>query len=246
MLKYIGEKFSKEGSEIITAIIEKPAETDLETAQRGIKQLAKDSSYVNTKVFSTDTAQLQKLSYDGLAEQWGRAISQRNVRVLYVRPLDKAEKTTLENYEETLKAIKEIKSRISYMGMELGSAKGLGSIYQSPYLQMVMAIGIISAGLLLVIFIFDEKILKRFDKVIYFLYGVSLLGGIGLYSIPVIYNGVGDLLNKMMALIASIIFASLSGVFIVNSYKNDKFLGKSSDIRRIRIGIREDIMVCEL
>ena len=40
MLKYIGDKFSKEGAEIITAIIEKPVETDLETVQRGIKTLS--------------------------------------------------------------------------------------------------------------------------------------------------------------------------------------------------------------
>ena len=230
MLKYIGEKFSKKDAEIITAIIEKPAETDLETAQRGITALSKYSDYVNTKVFSTDVSQLQRLTYSGLAEQWGRAISQRNVRVLYVRPLDKAEKTTLENYENTLKAISEIKSRISYMGMELGNAKGFGTVNQNPYFQLFMAIGVFSAGILLILLIFGDDVFSNFRKVIYFLYGIIVLGTTSIYVVPVIYNSFGDLANKMTALFASIIFASLAGVWIIEGYKNDKILVKRSNI----------------
>ena len=232
MLKYIGEKFSQKDAEIITAIIEKPAETDLETAQRGIKLLSKYSNYVNTKVFSTDANQLQKLSYEGLAEQWGRAISQRNVRVLYVRPLDKAEKTTQENYENTLKAIKEIKARIKHMGMELGNAKGLTSIWQNSYVQMGMAVGIISAGFLLLIMLFDDKYLIKFNRAIYFIYIVAIAGTLGLYIIPGLYNNLGDLANKMFAFAASVIFASIAGVWLVDRYKADNFLVKGSDIRK--------------
>ena len=66
MLQYIGEKFSKEGAEIITAIIEKPVETDLETVQRGINALAKASNYINTKVYSVDAAQLTRLTSSNL------------------------------------------------------------------------------------------------------------------------------------------------------------------------------------
>ena len=232
MLKYIGEKFSQKGSEIITAIIEKPAETDLETIQRGINKLSKYSSYVNTKVFSTDAAQLQKLSYEGLAEQWGRAISQRNVRVIYVRPLNKAEKTVGENFENTLKAIREIKARISHMGMTLGNAKGLGDIRQSSILQLVMALGIASSAFLLLLLIFGEDRLKKFAKAIYVLFIVSIVGVIGIYIIPTIYNSFGDLANKLMALAASIIFASLAGVFIIESYRKDNYLVKGSNIRK--------------
>ena len=39
-----------------------------------------------------------------MVEQWGRAISQRNVRVLYVRPLSVASKTANENFENTISA----------------------------------------------------------------------------------------------------------------------------------------------
>ena len=226
ILKYIGEKFSKKGSEIITAIIEKPAETDLETAQRGIKSLAKYSGYVNTKVFSTDNSQLQKLTYNGLAEQWGRAISQRNVRVIYVRPLDKAEKTDIENFENTLLAIREIKDRIDHMGMELGNAKGLGRSFSSPLIYLGSSLGIISSGFLLLLLVFDEDKIKKFIKVIVALFILIVLGVVLIYLVPFIYNSFGDLTNKLMALASSIIFASFSGLyFIVKSreyYREEK------------------------
>jgi len=220
ILKYIGEKFSQSGSEIITAIIEKPAETDLETVQRGIKNLAKYSGYVNTKVFSTDNSQLQKLTYNGLAEQWGRAISQRNVRVIYVRPLDKAEKTDIENFENTLLAIREIKDRINHMGMKLGNAKGLGKSFSSPLIYLGISLGIVSSGFLLLLFIFNEDKLKKFIKVIIVLFILIVLGVILIYLVPYSYNSFGDLINKLMALASSIIFASFSGLYFIVKAKD--------------------------
>lgn len=231
MLKYIGDKFSSKDAEIITAIIEKPAETDLETVQRGINKLAKYSKYVNTKVFSTDAAQLQKLTYDGLAEQWGRAISQRNVRVIYVRPLAKAEKTVTENFENTLNAVKEIKGRIKHMGMSLGNAKGFGTIKQNRYLQMGMAIGVVSAGFLLLLLIWDGDKLKKFNKAIWALLGISAFGIVCAYCVPYIYENFGDLLNKIIALLASVVFASIAGVVLID-LTCGKFLKGTSNIKR--------------
>lgn len=231
ILKYIGEKFSKPGKEIITAIIEKPAETDLETIQRGINSLSKYSKYVNTKVFSTDNAQLQKLSYNGLSEQWGRAISQRNVRVIYVRPLDKAEKTTTENFEDTLIAISDIKGRINHMGMTLGNAKGFGEVRKNNIKEFIISIGVIASGFLLLILIFGEERLKNLKKAIYLLIGISVIGISLGYLVNPIYKYSGDLLNKLVALVSSITFASLSGVYLINSTKRI-FEDKKRDIKK--------------
>ena len=51
-------------------------------------------------------------------------------------------------------------------------------------------------------------------------------------NIPIIYNSLGDLANKMLALSASIIFASLAGVFVVESYRKDNYLVKGSNIKK--------------
>ena len=97
----MGNKFSNKGKEIVAAILEKPAETDLETVQRGTKKLAYYSNYTNTKVYSIDEAQLSKITLENMVDQWGRAISQRNVRLIYLRPRNLPYKSANENYEDT-------------------------------------------------------------------------------------------------------------------------------------------------
>lgn len=218
MLKYIGDKFSKEGAEIITAIIEKPVETDLETVQRGIKTLSKASNYINTKVYSIDASQLTRITASNMVEQWGRAISQRNVRVLYVRPLSVASKTADENFENTISAICEIRTRIKHMGMKVDSAKGLGNIGQNNFLQGLMAVGIVAAGFLLLMLLFD---LSKFAKVVYYLFILSILVTGFIYSIPAIYNTLGGIANKGFSFMASIIFPSISGVYLIYVYNKE-------------------------
>lgn len=218
MLKYIGDKFSKEGAEIITAIIEKPVETDLETVQRGIKTLSKASNYINTKVYSIDASQLTRITASNMVEQWGRAISQRNVRVLYVRPLSVASKTSDENFENTISAIREIKTRAKYMGMKIDSAKGLGTIKQNNFIQGIMAIGIVAAGFLLLIILLD---LTKFPKAVYSLFILGALGTGLIYCIPMLYNALGGIANKGFSFMASIIFPSIAGVYLISVYNKE-------------------------
>lgn len=218
MLKYIGDKFSKEGAEIITAIIEKPVETDLETVQRGIKTLSKASNYINTKVYSIDASQLTRITASNMVEQWGRAISQRNVRVLYVRPLSVASKTANENFENTISAIREIKTRVRHMGMKVDSAKGLGNIVQNNFMQGLMGIGIVASGFLLLILLFD---LSKFPKAIYSLFILGILGTGFIYCISPIYNVLGGIANKGFSFMASIIFPSLSGLYLISVYNKE-------------------------
>jgi len=229
-LAYIGEKFSTPGAEIITAIIEKPVETDLELVQRGIKVLAKESNYVNTKVFSADGSQLVKLEPIELTEQWGRAISQRNVRVIYVRPLDKPEKTTTENLEDSLTAIREIKERIEYMGMKLGSAKGFGWVSQNRVLQMMIGFGTIAIVFLILISLFSIE--GKWAKITYVLCGISIVGCAGLYGIPLLYDRLGDLANKGVAFVASIAFPSYAGLYLLEVWKKN-FAEKNMKISNI-------------
>ena len=218
MLKYIGDKFSKEGAEIITAIIEKPVETDLETVQRGIKTLSKASNYINTKVYSIDASQLTRITASNMVEQWGRAISQRNVRVLYVRPLSVASKTANENFENTISAIREIKTRVRHMGMKVDSAKGLGNIVQNNFMQGLIGIGIVASGFLLLILLFD---LSKFPKAIYSLFILGILGTGFIYCISPIYNTLGGIANKGFSFMASIIFPSLSGLYLISVYNKE-------------------------
>lgn len=231
-LQYIGEKFSTKGQEIITAILEKPSDTSLENVQRGITKLAEYSKYVNTKVFSIDEAQLAKLSANDVVEQWGRAISQRNVRIIYLRPINISYKTTEQNFESTLDAVKEISSRIQHMGMQKGIAKGFGQVSQNIIVKIVIAVATFAAGILILTYFFNKN---------WWMYIGLLLGSILIafvYFVPSIYNQFGTLMDKFFAFSAANIFPSLSVLYLLYAYKKNE--EKKFSISQL---VRESILV---
>lgn len=231
-IKYLGEKFSEPGQEIITAILEKPSDTSLENVQRGITKLAEYSNYVNTKVFSVDEAQLAKLSVPDVVDQWGRAISQRNARIIYLRPINTSYKTVDQNFESTLKAVSEISDRIEYMGMQKGIAKGLGQVGQNRIVKLIIAISTFAAGILILTYFFSKN---------WWMYVGLLLGSIVIafaYMVPTIYDSFGSLMDKFFAFAAANIFPSLSAIYLFYAYKKNE--GKKLTIPQL---IRESIVV---
>lgn len=215
-LQYIGKKFSEPGQEIITAILEKPSDTSLENVQRGITKLSEYSNYVNTKVFSVDEAQLAKLSPAAVADQWGRAISQRNARIIYLRPISISYKTAEQNFESTLTAVREISSRIEYMGMQKGIAKGFGQVNQNVIVKIAIAIATFAAGVLILTYFFKKN---------WWMYIGLILGSIliaTIYFIPMLYDNFGTLMDKFFAFAAANIFPSISALYLFYSYKKNE------------------------
>jgi len=232
-IKYIGEKFSTQGQEIITAILEKPAETDLETVQRGINKLAHYSNYTNTKVYSIDDAQLAKLTTDSMVDQWGRAISQRNVRLIYLRPLNVNYKSANENFEDTLESVEDISERIEYMGMQKGIARAFGVVKQNNIVQLVMIIAIICAGAYTLLYFVKE------NKWIYILTVVGSIIAFGIYLYNPIYERFGDLVNKVFAFIAACLFPSIASVYLIEVYNK---YSKIKDLKLFNI-VKKSIIV---
>lgn len=215
-LKYIGEKFSQPGQEIITAILEKPSDTSLENVQRGITKLAEYSNYINTKVFSVDEAQLAKLSANDVVEQWGRAVSQRNARIIYLRPINISHKTPEQNFESTINAVKEISNRIEYMGMKKGIAKGFGEVNQNIIVKIFIAIATFAGGILILTYFFNKN---------WWMYIGLLLGSIFIifiYLVPAVYDNFGTLMDKFFAFAAANIFPSLSALYLFHAYENNE------------------------
>jgi len=231
-LQYIGKKFSDPGQEIITAILEKPSDTSLENVQRGITKLAEYSNYVNTKVFSVDEGQLGKLTPAAVVEQWGRAISQRNARIIYLRPINISYKTAEQNFNSTLTAVKEISDRIEYMGMQKGIAKGFGQINQNVIVKIAIAISTFAAGILILTYFFE----KNWWMYIGLILGSAFIAFI--YFVPMIYDNFGALMDKFFAFAAANIFPSLSALYLFYSYKKNE--GKKLTVPQL---IKESIIV---
>ena len=63
--------------------------------------------------------------------------------------------------------------------------------------------------------------LNKYSKFIYVLFGLAILGTSGVYIIPQMYQALGDLSNIGFAFMASIIFPSISGLYLINVYKKE-------------------------
>lgn len=211
VLKEAAKQFQERG--LIAAIIEKPAEENINKVQRGISVFSKESQYTSTKVFSVDMD--KKKNYDPMyiVDQWSRAIAERNTRVVYVRPILNPDNQAQENLSDNLEAISAISQRIKAMGLQRNIVKGLGKTYPQSLLRLIIFAGIISGALL---------ILLSFVNInSYFVYGVLGLGIGGSASIfinDMIYNTIGDLTVKAAALAGAIIFPSLASSYLINVY----------------------------
>ncbi len=211
ILKYAARQFQAKG--LVAAIIEKPAEENINKIQRGITAFSKESQYTSTKVFSVDLDMRKTYDPRDIVDQWSRAIAERNTRVVYVRPILNLDKEARENLKDNLAAISSISQRIKAMGLQINIVKGLGKTYPQSFLRLIIFAGIIAGGLL---------ILLSFDNInSYFVYGILGLGVGGSASIfinDMIYNIIGDLTVKAAALAGAIIFPSLASLYLINVY----------------------------
>ena len=216
MLKYAAQSFKERG--LITAIIERPADENVEKVQKGIKAYAHASGYTSTKVFSAEFDTKRINSLQRIIEQWSRAIAERNVRIIYVRPMMSSYKMPEDNIDENLSAIRTLSERIENMGLNRDVVKGMGDIYPKPYERFIIFAGIY-AGTVLLLMSFVE--LKN-GALLWTILGIGALGLAGAFAlnqfVEIMNTTLGDLLIKSAALWAAIIFPSLASAYLMNFY----------------------------
>ncbi|MGE5328159.1 MAG: DUF5693 family protein [Deltaproteobacteria bacterium] len=213
LINYAAQEFKKNG--LIAAIIEKPADDDINKGQRGIKIFSRESEYASSKVFSVEYDKQKRLKPKDYLDQWSRAIAERNVRIIYVKPIWNPEKEPIQVLKDTSEAVSQISKRVTAMGLHRKAVVGLNDIEPSCFERLVIIIGIIAGSLLL--------LLAFFNMSEYITYGLLVIGSLGtaalLYS-TVLFNIFGDLGIKMAALLCAIVFPSLASWHLISYYKN--------------------------
>ncbi len=231
MLKYAAKRFHENG--LITAILEKPAEEDINKVQRGISTFSKASLYSSTKVYSIEFMDTRKtLDPRNVVEQWSRAVAERNVRIIYVRPILNPHKGPVENLNDTLEAIDSIAERTKQMGFTRYTVKGLGTTYPNSFERFIIFTGILAGGVLLLLSLVPLK-----NYLIYGALGVCVLGSSGLLLLDIYYNifntTIGDLTIKSAALAAAIIFPSLAASYLIAVYKKHSRLEEKITLPKV-------------
>lgn len=220
IIKYAGKAFADNG--LVSAIIEKPAEEDVNRGQRGIVAFSRESRYSSTKVFSVEFEKTKKYDPKEIVNQWARAISERNARIIYVKTIWNPDKDALQNLEDTSRAVMTISKRISAMGLYLKNVNGLGDISPKAIQRFAISMGIAAGAILLLFAFFEMK-----EYIVYGLLGFGAFGACAVLFSPVLYNIFGNICIKIGALVCAIVFPSLAGWYLISLSK--KFSNQEKD-----------------
>ncbi|MFA6622158.1 MAG: DUF5693 family protein, partial [Candidatus Caldatribacteriota bacterium] len=176
------------------------------TSQKGIQNIADNIGQLSVRVHSITSEEMEKISPGIAVDRWIRAAQERNIRIFYLNPFLKTRTDNLIQYN--LDYIESITSNLIQKKYTIGQASLLPSYQTSNNLIILIGLGIISAGLLLLIDFFDI-----FKKYSIFLFIVSLLFFILTKKV------MGEIfLIKILSLISAVVFPVLAII------KNKKYL----------------------
>lgn len=184
--------------------------------QRGSTQMARDLEYNVVRVFPVIEYIQERYNYLGYYEgakeienTMYRAITERNIRIIYFRPFKNSKLTYFEDLDEYVKTFEGLSTRLADHGITLGAPKAMPYHGSSPYLLILSTLGLLILGLIILKLVFD--VAERFEWVLF------IIGTIGIIGL----NFVAP--NKsidIFAFVASNIFPTLAILFLIEFVKD--------------------------
>ncbi|MBB6218806.1 MFS family permease [Anaerosolibacter carboniphilus] len=207
--------------------------------QDGLEELARSLDYNSVRIFSVPPY-IQKrfkfYNYEGAEEIENtlyRAITERNIRLIYFRPFMKDDRVYITDIKEYEKTFDSLKARIAEHGMTLGQASVMTPNRLNIWKKITIGWGI-AAGVVLLI----SNFIVLNNK---FKYGLLSIGMIGVTGMCYVLPSWAD---KILALTAAVVFPSLSMVYLFKrcrQYFDNK--DKNPDLLRgLLIGIKDLIL----
>ncbi len=157
-LEEVAESLKKKN--IVVGIIE-----NFIANQQGANQLGRLLGFSALRVHSIKQAELASLGIEKTVDRYLKAVRERNVRVLYLKPFNQK--------EDTVKFIKALVTKLKLSDYRLGSAKPFKLIKVNQYLKLI--IGIASLALLAIVILtyFNHKLIEILVVLITIIFLVS-------------------------------------------------------------------------
>lgn len=183
--------------------------------QKGLATLTKLLSYQAVRVHSIPSKEAEKMTMDTALSRWVRAVQERNVRLVYLRPL--TNQSALQGKDPLLanvKYVEQLKDNFKNAGFTLGKSTSFSNYQVSLPLCFLLCLGILAALALLWQMFFPS----RGDYIIF-------LGGL-LCLLALIFTGHLYQARKIMALGAAVTFPTLAMLMLLQNLtqKNNPFL----------------------
>ena len=164
------------------------------TSVSGIEQAVDADRLI--RVHGISAKELENLEFDRILTRFVRAVRERNVRVLYLRPL-----TGVDGWEQTVTLIRSLTADLHAKGYKIGKAVPFSS-WQTPHLHLwIVGLGIIAGALLLL----QHWMTLEPEWIVVLL----LISGIGSWFI---LSRAPVLGQQLLALTAAVVFPTLAVV----------------------------------
>ncbi|AZO94084.1 DUF5693 family protein [Halocella sp. SP3-1] len=188
--------------------------------QAGAASLAHLLDYRLLRVHSIQQAEMDsnqaKYSLDNIVNRYYRAVKERNVRLLYLKPFLK-EKDNKKPDKLTEEFIASLAVRLKTAGYLPGQAE-LYRDYENSFLALLLiGLGITVAGIILLGYLINKDILK---------WSYLMMGLVIIVEVLLFYKGRGIFLRKVLALASAIIFPTLAVVTQVLNKEEESLLLK--------------------
>ncbi len=189
---------------------------DLENLQKGAVTVAGHNITRVVRVISMSSAYQDKLKLDQIIDMWNLAVTERNMRLLYLRPLSKpVDKMT--PLESNLYYLQLCKETILASGYKTGGTEGMSYFSPPTVLKFFSGLGAICAGILILASIFQLSF--KHSLLTAFVCVLALLAGLVL---------AGSFMSKLCALMAGMIFPLFAIIFgFPGLFSGTKFSGKN-------------------
>lgn len=214
---------------IIAAMIESSVQRE-HIEQDGLTQLVHKMDYHATRVFNVWDYIQKRYDYEIPLHRNGqevmnsiyRAVVERNIRVVFFRPFIDSQERYVTDMSIYADRFKELEDRLGSHGLKIADVKPLGLNDPSRYIKLLSALGIVAAG-----FVLLENIINVRGRI----YGMAFYALAALTAVPYALNIATDSMDKLYALMASIIFPSLAMVALLNVVKKICDAKKREDLR---------------
>lgn len=169
--------------------------------QKGEDKLAKKLNYNIVRVHSITQEEMNIYSQSKIVDRYLRAIRERNIRFLYMRPIIKEDKDFTDVQMLNEQYIEDLHNRLKTAGYEISRAQPYQHFSNSSIFLIFSALGILAGGIILLVEIFKikEYLLQ---------YILIVLGIIGIFLTYTLFDI--SFFRAGLALGSSIVFPSLA------------------------------------
>lgn len=226
--EYVGLKEKMEKRGLVPSLVESSNQLGF-TKQLGQQELAKRFHFSIVRVLSIPDYIQRRYNYLGYYEgpkeienTLFRAITDRNIRSVYMRAFKESKLRYVENLDEYAPMMESLRHRLSEHGISVGEATPMGQPLYSKWLYVLLSYGMMIAGIILLRLVFHTS--RKLEL------GILVLGVVGL---PPAFYVAEDRMLMLLSFVSTVLFPLLAftvGVFYVRELLMNRKAFRLSEI----------------